>query len=233
MSPHRENFVALVQARMSSQRLPGKVLRPLAGRAILEHVCAAAAAALSPDQVIVATSTQSSDDEIEHFCKAKGILVHRGSLDNVVERLQGALRKSGATAFFRICTDSPFYDSAAMKQAMEIFESKEFDLVTNVFPRSFPKGRSIELARASTFLSINATKLSKEEQEHVFPLYYENPARFRIENFSAVKDFSEINLCVDTLEDWQRAENFLREHKKAAHLFEPEELAESFRGSGS
>lgn len=213
---------------MSSRRLPGKVLQPLAGRAILEHVRDAVAEALGAEQTWVATSTDPSDDAVEKFCRDRGYNVHRGPLDDVIARLQGALKATQAHAFFRVCADSPFYDPAAMKQAMHEYAQGEFDLVTNTFPRSFPKGRSVELARTETFLGLNSGALSGDEREHVFPLYYKNPQRFRVKNFSSERDFSRINLCVDTREDWERAERFLRAHPQAAHQFSNEELSRSF-----
>lgn len=228
MADPRENFVALIQARMTSRRLPGKVLKPLAGRAILEHLYAAATTVLPTHHVHVATSKEVADDEIERFCMARGIRVYRGPLDDVTARLQGALKASGAKAFFRICADSPFYDPAAMMRAMEVYAAKECDLVTNVFPRSFPKGRSVELARASTFLALDTGKLTSDEREHVFQHYYANPEKFRIENFSAGSDFTTVNLCIDTPAEWERAQRFLQTRNGSSHQFTNEELATVF-----
>ena len=233
MAPRKETIVGLIQARMSSRRLPGKVLKPLAGRAMVEHIYAAAAEALSPENVIVATSIHPSDDELERFCRLHGMKVFRGSLENVVERLQGALKQTEASAFFRICADSPFYDPAVMNLAKEIYARKEVDLVTNVFPRSFPKGRSVELARRESFLALDAAELGMEEREHVFAHYYKNPGRFRVENFSAAINYSNLNLCVDTPEDWDRAERFLMKNRNAPHLFSNEELAAALLGGGA
>jgi spore coat polysaccharide biosynthesis protein SpsF len=230
MSLQRKNFAAVIQARMSSNRLPGKILKPLAGRAILEHVFRATTEALPKESVIVATSTDPTDDNVESFCNDHGMRVFRGPLDNVVLRLQLALAELEAEAFFRICADSPFYDPQLMRLAMDLFQRKEADLVTNVFPRSFPKGRSIELARASTFLRLDARSLSRPEQEHVFSHYYEHPEKFTVENFSSPRDFSGVNLCIDTQDDWERSNAFLcgRSSSQPAFSFLSEELAEAF-----
>lgn len=213
---------------MSSQRLPGKVLKPLAGRTILEHVISSAKEALPNGPIVVATSTDPSDDPLADFCRRIGVQVHRGSLENVVQRLQMALKSTGAGAFYRICADSPFYDPNLMRAAGAILEATSADLVTNVFPRTYPKGRSVELARADSFLALDPDKLSKEEQEHVFSHYYSNPRKYRIENFRNKSDDSMVNLCIDTDSDWMRAENFLKGKAKPSFSYSLPELRDFF-----
>lgn len=224
MGQKSRNIVALVQARMSSRRLPGKVLLPLAGTSVLEHVCRAAAEALGREKVVVATSSEASDDPVADYCKANALRVVRGPLDDVVARLQGAIREIGAAAFFRICADSPFYDPAAMRRAMELYDQEEVDLVTNLQPRTFPKGRSVELARASTFLALESRYLQDRQREHVFTIYYENPTRFRIRNFESDRDFSAVNLCIDSPEDLARAESFLKTEVRPPFSLRAEDL---------
>jgi spore coat polysaccharide biosynthesis protein SpsF len=217
---------------MSSQRLPGKVLLPLAGRAMVEHVVNAAREALPNGLVMVVSSTESSDDPLAQFCATKNIPISRGSLDNVVLRFQHALNGLKVDAFFRICADSPFYDPELMRTALGIFQRTRADLVTNVHPRSFPKGRSVELADAKTFLKLNSQTLSADEQEHVFLHYYQNNSRYRIENFRNPQgDDSKLNLCVDTNEDFQQAQRFLHNHSKPASSFSLPELRAGFQRS--
>ena len=232
MPLYRGNFGALIQARMNSARLPGKVLKELAGRAILAHVHAAAAEALPQEAILVATSLDPSDDPIAAYCELHGIQVFRGSLENVGLRLQEALALLEVGAFFRICADSPFYDPALMNEAIAKYAVGNYDLVSNVFPRSFPKGRSVELARCSTFLAYDFRSASQEEKEHVFAGYYREAGKFRITNFSSPSDLSGLNLCVDTPEDWNRAVRLAGDGRRALHTMSASELASAFPGTG-
>jgi spore coat polysaccharide biosynthesis protein SpsF len=213
---------------MSSRRLPGKVLLELAGRAILDLVHTSAATVVTKNRVIVATSEDAADDPIAEHCLRNGIRIFRGPLENVAARLQGAVREMNCEAFFRICADSPFYDHRLMLEAIEIYGRTGADLVTNVFPRSYPKGRSVELAKTSTFLALNTESLSAEEQEHVFTHYYKNSANFRIENFRSERDFSSVNLCIDTQADFDRVEEFVMSYGESSFGLKPGDLEDHF-----
>lgn len=210
---------AIIQARMSSRRLPGKVLSPLAGKPVIEHVFGAVAQAVDSKCIVIATSTDRSDDPLVRFCEGKGYSVYRGPLNDVFSRFQGAVSAQTWSGFFRVCADSPFYSPDLLSQARNIFEKECPDLVTNVFPRSFPKGFSVELFRREPFLALSSESLNEEEREHVSPYYYRHPDMFRIRNFSSSSSLAEINLCVDTLEDYELVERFCSENP-IARLFE-------------
>ena len=135
----------IVQARMSSDRLPGKVLAPISGRPLLGHLLdrlGRVRGALGP---VVATSDRSEDDAIESFCASVTVPCHRGSRDDVALRLEEAAAEAGADAIARVCADSPVLDPALVVEAIETFEVAQPDLVTNTFPRTYPKGQSVEV----------------------------------------------------------------------------------------
>lgn len=194
----------IVQARTSSERLPGKVFYNAAGKSVLEYLLERMARCLMADEIVIATSTEASDDGIEKFCHSKGINCYRGPLANVSERFKGVLEQYPFDGFVRVCGDSPLLDPALVDRCIEIFQGGEFDLVTNVLHRTFPKGQSVEVLRSSTFKKAVESMVSADWQEHVTRYYYDNPDEFRIFNVSSDEDHSSLQLSVDTADDAER-----------------------------
>ena len=144
-------MLAIIQARMSSHRLPGKVLTPVAGKPILKRVYERLSKSKELSEIVVATSQAASDQLIVDFCVREGIPVHQGSLDNVSERLLDCARNLGANRFVRISGDSPLIDPSIVDQAVLFQRGKACDLATNVQVRSYPKGQSVEVIRTDSF----------------------------------------------------------------------------------
>ena len=196
-----------IQARMSSERFPGKVLAPFKGKPLIAHVLGQVTQAVSPDAVVVATSGELADDPLSAYVRELGITVLRGPLENVFQRFQLCLEAYPCTWFFRVCADSPLLHSALLTAAMAYCQRLDLDLVTNVYPRTFPKGQSVEMLRSETFSAITADLLSEEEQEHVTKYYYNNPGRFRMLNLdSNDPGLGQMSFVVDTIEDLSRLE---------------------------
>ena len=149
-------MLAIIQARMSSRRLPGKVLKPLAGVPMIQRVADRVAAAPGIAKVVLATSRDASDDAVADYCAKAGITCHRGPLDDVSARFIQAAHAEGAPAFVRITGDSPLMDPALVGQAVTLYEEGDWDLVSNVLVRSFPIGQSVEVLRLSTFEAVQA-----------------------------------------------------------------------------
>jgi len=197
---------------MSSVRFPGKVLALLNGLPVIAHVIARTREVIPENQITVATSTEKSDDPLACYVRDLGISVYRGHLDNVFVRFQESLRRFPCDWFFRICADSPMLDGAILRDMMTYCDRSDVDLVTNIYPRTFPNGRSSELLRSATFASLDPDRLSGEEREHLTKVYYNHPTEFRIINIKAAHpSLIEPNLCVDTLEDLQRLEHSLQD----------------------
>ncbi|MBB73984.1 MAG: hypothetical protein CMJ75_05655 [Planctomycetaceae bacterium] len=201
--------LAFVQARMSSNRFPGKVLAPFNGVPILTCVIERLSEVISSDRIVVLTSTNQSDDPLVSYMENAGICVYRGPLKNVFERFQLCLRKYPCSWFFRICADSPLLDNAILQTMLIKSGESGVDLITNVFPRTFPKGQSIEMIKADTFESIDPNNLTWIQQEHVTKVYYERPENYKIVNLELLgKSLETINLSVDTIEDLYRLQDF-------------------------
>ena len=197
-----------MQARMSSSRLPGKMLKILHGRPIVDHVLEAATAAVGHDQTVLLTSSDPSDDPLAAHVAGIGYKVFRGDLLNVFGRFRSCLEEHSCLWFFRICGDSPFLSPSLLEEALQRAKlSSECDIITNVFPRTFPTGQSVELVNSNTFLGIDDLKLNDEEKEHVTPVYYKNPTQYKIEVLRAKNPYPvSPGFAVDTLEDLDRLE---------------------------
>ena len=196
-------LVAVVQARYSSRRLPGKVLEQVAAKPLLGYLLERLARCSTLRGVVVATSVEESDDAIAHFCVERGIALYRGALADVLGRFVGVAQTLNLDALVRINGDSPLLDPAIVDRAVELFQEGEADLVTNVYPRSFPKGESVEVTSVAALRQAAEQTCDPLDREHVTRFFYQNAARFRIRNFKREPSVADIQLSVDSPEDFQ------------------------------
>jgi len=190
-----------VQARMSSQRFPGKVLAPLAGRPMIDHVLERCGQAFGSEQVVLATSVEPTDDALVAHAHNLGANVFRGDLENVFARFQQCLATYPCEWFVRISADSPLIDPRLITRIAERREP-ELDLVTNVQPRTFPAGQSVEVVNARRFATMDAAALSAEEREHVTLVFYRHADRYRVRNVASRDPLlAGQRLTVDTRQD--------------------------------
>lgn len=192
---------------MTSTRFPGKILAPLHGKPVLAHTVGRVSSVLPLGQVVIATSTDPTDDPVACYGARLGARVVRGSLLDVVARFQQCLAAAPCEWFFRICGDSPYPDGDLMRTFLRESRAGDWDLITNVFPRTFPKGRSLELVRASAFAKMAAGDLTAEQREHVTKGLYDQPNRFRIHNIAAAAPAGpDVSFVVDEVADLRRLE---------------------------
>jgi spore coat polysaccharide biosynthesis protein SpsF len=217
---------AVIQARFSSQRLPGKVLRPLCGKPLLAHLVGRLQRSAVLDVIAVATSTEPSDDAVAAFCADSGISCQRGSLDDVLGRIQAAAHALQLDGIVRVSGDSPLLDPGLVRQAVKLFRRGGWDLVTNVQVRSFPKGQSVEIIAAAALEEVAAKAKAAAEREHVTPYLYAHPNLFRIRNLVARVARPTLQLSVDTAEDFTRIEAILTAAGARADRLDLEEAVE-------
>lgn len=200
----------IIQARMSSSRLPGKVMMPLGGVPMLEVLHRRLSRAKLITKIVVATSTESSDDPIAQWCKIAKVEVLRGDLQNVASRFN-TLAASGVTkSFVRICADSPFVDPDLIDKAIGMLKDAEADLVTSSNPRTTPSGMSVEVLRCKTFCDHYTKFTSPEHFEHVTKYFYEHPGRVKIVSIKPDYTFKPgLNLSVDTPADYERSKQIV------------------------
>lgn len=194
---------------MSSRRVPGKVLRKLGDQPLLAYVVERCQGVRSADIVAIVTSTDSTDDRLDSWARARGVTLFRGSLSDVAGRFREATETYALDAFLRVNADSPFIDPGLLDHAVELYRSDDADLVTNVFPRSYPVGLSVELIARSTLAKAMQDMTDSADLEHVTRAIYRNSANYRIRNFSAPVDLSDRTLAVDNPGDISRLERLL------------------------
>lgn len=219
---------ALVQARMSSERLPDKVLRPLAGRPALGWLLERLKHADSLNRIVVATSTDASDDAVATFCAEHGVDCHRGSLDDVAGRLLEAARRFDLDAFVRISGDSPLLDQRLVDLAVALLRDGGYDLVTNVAPRTFPPGQSVEVLRTEAFRQLVETLRPGDEREHVTVGLYRRPGKLRIHNFTTSRQAGRPggSMALDTEADARRLDALLSGLERAHWRYTWQELSQ-------
>lgn len=150
---------------------------------------------------IVATSDDRSDDPLAQYCHEIGIRCYRGALEDVIGRFLSLADEENFGSIVRICGDSPMIDSAVIDQAVSLFMDTQADVVCNVFPRSYPKGQSVEVIKTEA-LKIAVSNISlKEDREHVTTFLYKNSEQFKIVNFALDSQSNHIQLSVDTRAD--------------------------------
>ena len=195
---------------MTSKRFKGKMLANLLGVTVLQSVVSRIKLCNFVTKIIVATSTNISDDKLVDFCIKNGIEYYRGSLENVASRFYEIILSENTTAFMRISGDSPLIDPDLIDKAIEVYNSESIDIFTNVFPRTFPKGQSIEIIKSKVFLETFNLMKTNEQLEHVTGYFYSNSEEFKIFNLIALEDYSDVNLCIDNPEDIEILEKVLK-----------------------
>jgi spore coat polysaccharide biosynthesis protein SpsF len=195
---------------MTSSRLPGKTLMPLAGKPMLQHLLDRLLTAFPRERLLVLTSNETSDDPIAEYCATQRLPCFRGSLLDVAGRFLAAADQLGAPAFVRLSGDSPFLDVALIHQALALYaQHRQPDLVTNVLTRTFPKGQSVELMNTAALRRAYARYEQPGDYEHVGPYFYRHPDQFRIVDFTASPARGQVSLVIDTREEFAAAEALL------------------------
>ncbi len=197
--------VAIIQARMRSTRLPGKVLADIAGRPMLAWIVERTCRARRVDTVVVATTTDSSDDAVAEFCAAHSYEYVRGHPTDVLDRYIQAAREFEADVIVRLTGDCPLSDPGLIDQAVEAFLTADppADLIANRLPdgRTFPIGLDIEVCSRAALERAWREAQEPHQREHVMPYLYDVPGRFRVVRLNHDPDYGSLRWTVDTAED--------------------------------
>jgi len=206
--------ICIIQARMGSSRLPGKVLRPVFGKPILQHVIDRLAPSQTIQSVVVATTTNTEDDAIEQFCIQQEIACYRGSDWDVLDRFAKAAAKCGAQSgdsIIRICCDNPIHSWKVVDFVVGQFQRYKVDYFSNSNhePAYLEDGFDVEVVSydALQLAALDASLLS--EREHVMP-YVKNSKRFKL-GWRKANDDYHYKLSVDTENDLRLAEQIFQE----------------------
>ena len=194
----------IIQARMGSTRLPGKVMKIIDGKIpSISYTINQLKSCKSLDKIIVATTDLPEDDEIVHHLKNLKIDVFRGSSDDVLDRYFQCAKHYELSSIVRITADCPLIDPDIVDRGIEIFKSGNYDYVTNTYPRTFPDGNETELFSINALEKAwNNSKLPSEH-EHVTPYFRNHSESFQIKNFIHDTDISYLRWTIDYNEDFE------------------------------
>jgi len=194
-------LLCIIQARSNSKRFKNKVLHLIYGIPIIQHVVNRIKRSKKTTKLIVSSSLKKSDNNLISYLKKNRIKFFRGDLENVAMRLYETAKTNKAKSFVRISGDSPLIDPKLVDRAIKISQKeKKYDIITNVFPRTFPQGQSVEVIKTS-IIKKYSKNFSKLDKEHVTKYFYDNSNKFLIKNFTFNGKNKIMKLSVDTKKD--------------------------------
>ncbi|MEO3874953.1 NTP transferase domain-containing protein [Nonomuraea sp. B12E4] len=196
-------IVGVVQARMGSTRLPGKVLRDLRGRSVLGWVVRAAREAGAVDDLVVATTTEAADDAVVIECRRLGVAWHRGPVDDVLTRFVQATAGRRAQAVMRFTADCPLLDPAVIREAALVFRAVPgLDYLSTSLARTLPRGLDVEIVGRAALERADAEATSFH-RTHVTSYVYEHPGDARLLGLSYRPVADDLRVTLDTEDDWR------------------------------
>jgi spore coat polysaccharide biosynthesis protein SpsF len=197
--------VAIIQARMGSTRLPGKVMKDIVGTTMLDRVFSRTSRSSSVDEVLIATSMLPQDEPIVGECERLGATCFRGSENDVLDRYFKAAKSRNASIVVRITSDCPLIDPQVVDRVVEELISSGADYSSNTVSRTYPRGLDTEAMKAEALQSAWEKADRPHQREHVTPYIYQNPSLFRIHHVTIEEDLSSLRWTVDTREDLEFA----------------------------
>jgi glutamate-1-semialdehyde 2,1-aminomutase len=196
------NILAILQARVTSSRLPGKVLKPIMGRPMLALQIERVLQAKKIDQLIIATSNDPNDDELDTLCRKINVPCYRGSLNDVLDRFYQAAQTWKPKNVIRITGDCPLIDPEVIDDVIAFYLNGDYDYASNSVEPTFPDGLDVEIFRFS-FLEEAWNEASLPSQrEHVTPFIHQQPDRYRIGHYKHTEDLSHLRWTVDEAQDF-------------------------------
>jgi spore coat polysaccharide biosynthesis protein SpsF len=197
--------LAIIQARMSSSRLPGKVLKDICGEPMLKRVIERVGMAKQVEDIVVATTTDPSDDILAKWCLENRVDSFRGSMQDVLDRFYVAAQEYKPNYVARITADCPVIDPELIDETIHVCVEKGVDFAATRLPppfrRTYPIGLDVEVSTYSALERNWREANTKFEREHVYPYLYEVEGRFKIHILNTPKDYGSLRWTVDTAED--------------------------------
>jgi spore coat polysaccharide biosynthesis protein SpsF len=193
--------VAIIQARMGSTRLPGKVLKDLGGETVLARVVNRTRRATLLDEVVVATSILPADDVIARECEALKVACFRGDETDVLDRYYRAAQKFATDAVVRITADCPLIDPELIDAAIRSRLDQKADYASNSLARTYPRGLDVEVFTADALSRAWSAAKEEYQRTHVTPYLYQNPELFKVISIAEEGDHSKYRWTLDTAED--------------------------------
>lgn len=197
-------IVTTIEARMRSTRLPGKVLKPLLGKPMLERMVERLRRARRSDAIVVATTTHPADDPIVELARAMGVGCYRGSEEDVLDRVLEAAESVEADLIVETTADCPLIDPGVIDQLIATYLANPVDYCSNVLKPTYPRGLDAQVFSVATLRQVAALTTDPADREHVSLYIYEHPERYRLLTVASglADDVGRLRLTVDTPEDF-------------------------------
>jgi len=214
-------IVATIEARMTSSRLPGKVLLPAAGKPMLQHLIDRLRSVPSVDDIVVATTVNETDDVIENFCTDSGVMCYRGSEDDVMLRVIGAAEKAQADLVVEITGDCPIIDPEIVEQTIRMYLANTADYVSNAHIRSYPDGMDAQVFRLATLRQSAEMTSDRLDREHVTLHIRNHPELFSHIHLVAPPElhWPELGLTLDERSDYELLKKIIEYFGSENQLF--------------
>jgi spore coat polysaccharide biosynthesis protein SpsF len=198
---------AIIQARMTSTRLPGKIMKPILGKPVLELMIERLRRS-DVDDIIVATTDKSTDDVTEALAGRLGVRCYRGSEDDVLRRVLEAAKWNGVDVIVEVTGDCPLIEPSVIDSLISIYRIGRYDYVSNVLKRTFPRGLDVQVFSVVTLMKVAELTQDAVDHEHVSLYIYEHPETFSLYNLESglPEKYWDYRLTVDTIEDFQLIE---------------------------
>ncbi|MFU0784416.1 MAG: 3-deoxy-manno-octulosonate cytidylyltransferase [Thermoanaerobacterium thermosaccharolyticum] len=203
------NVVCIMQARTGSTRLPGKVLKKICGKTVLEHDIDRLKRVKNINKIVVATTILEKDDVIVEEAKRLGVVYFRGSEEDVLSRYYYAAKESNAEVVVRVTSDCPLIDSEVTEKTIQYYldNKDKYDYVSNTIDRTYPRGLDTEVFSFKVLERAFIEAKSTRDKEHVTPYIWDNPSIFRLAQYKNEIDYSNLRWTLDTKEDFQLISN--------------------------
>lgn len=211
--------VIIVQARMTSTRLPGKVLKTVLDKPLLEYQIERLRCITAADGIVIATTNNDTDQPIVDFCNRLGVAYFRGSEEDVLARYHGAAVKYNADIIVRITSDCPVIDPAVCSKAITYFinNQHQYDYVRL---EQYPRGLDAEIFSFKVLDECFREAIEQPDREHVTPFIYHHPERYRIKHMTCNEDYSHHRWTVDTPEDFELVKRIIEELYPIKNIFD-------------
>jgi len=224
-------IIATIEARMTSSRLPGKVLMRVKKKSFLEYLVERLRKIKELDEIILCTTRNNTDDILIKKAKELKIKFFRGSENNVLSRVVSAVKKYEADVVVQITADCPIIDYKIVEQAIKLFKSKKYDCVSNSFVRSFPDGMDVNVIKAKALYKTKLFAKTKSYKEHVTLFIKDNPKIFKIKNFIADKKnyWPELGVTLDEKKDYLLLRRIINYFYTKKYFFECNDIIKIVR----
>jgi len=213
-------IACIIQARTGSSRLPGKVLKKILGKPLLEHLVERLKRSQTIDEIVIATTLKSSDRAIIDLAEKCAVQWYAGSEDDVLSRYVGAAKKVNSPHVIRVTSDCPLIDPETIDKVVNQYKKTNVDYVSNTLERTYPRGLDAEIFSMEALEKADKAAVDQSSREHVTLYMYRHPEHFSLSNVRAEPPLNrpDLRLCVDTEEDFR----LIKEIYEA--LYKPEKI---------